>query len=106
MSVMSQTLTLILAGERPEYLFPIMRGKPKALLPFGGTFCILDFTISNCVNSDVERAYLLTQYKSNLVQGHIESSLWRTDIVCVPSRSPNSYRGTTDSLYQNLDLFR
>lgn len=106
MSVMSQTLTLILAGERPECLFPIMRGKPKALLPFGGIFCVLDFTISNCVNSDVERAYLLTQYKSNLIQRHIESSLWRTDIVCVPPRSSNGYRGTADLLYQNLDLLR
>lgn len=106
MSIMSQALTLILAGDRPDRLFPLMAGRPKALLPFGGIFSILDFTISNCVNSDVERAYVLTQYKSNLIQRHIDSSLWRTELVCVPPRSPRGYRGTADALYQNLDLLR
>jgi glucose-1-phosphate adenylyltransferase len=106
MSIMSQTLTLILAGERPNGLSPIMPGKPKALLPFGGVFCILDFTISNCVNSEIERAYLLTQYKSDLIRRYVESSLWRTDTVCVSPRTLNGYHGTADWLYQNLDLIR
>ena len=106
MSNMSQTLTLILASGRADHLSPIVAGKPKALVPYGGVFCIADFTLSNCVNSDIERAYLLTQYKSNAMKQYVESSLWRTDIMCLPPRSASGYRGTADSLYQNLDLLR
>src|SRR5215831_1649084 len=106
MSIMSQTLTVILAGGRDNRLSPIMSGKPKPLVPFGGVFCILDFTLSNCLNSDIERAYLLTQYKPGFISRYIESSSWQTDLVCLPPRFANAHRGTADMLYQNLDLIR
>jgi glucose-1-phosphate adenylyltransferase len=106
MSIMSQTLTVILAGGRDDRLSPIMSGKPKPLVPFGGAFCILDFTLSNCLNSDVERAYVLTQYKSSSISRYVESSSWKTDLQCLPPRFSNAHRGTADSLYQNLDLIR
>ena len=106
MSIMSQTLTVILAGGRDNRLSPIMSGKPKPLVPFSGAFSILDFTLSNCLNSDVERAYVLTQYKSGSISRYVESSSWKTDLLCLPPRFSNAHRGTADSLYQNLDLFR
>ncbi len=106
MSIMSQTVTFILAGGRDDRLSPITSGKPRTLLPFGGRFCILDFTVSNCLNSDIERAYLLSQYKPGSISRYIESSSWKTDLVCLPPRFPNAHRGTADMLYQNLDLIR
>src|SRR5215831_10125370 len=106
MSIMSQTVTFILAGGRDDRLSPITSGKPRTLLPFGGVFCILDFTLSNCLNSDIERAYLLTQYKPGFISRYIESSSWKTDLVCLPPRFANAHRGTADMLYQNLDLIR
>jgi glucose-1-phosphate adenylyltransferase len=106
MSIMSQTLTVILAGGRDNRLSPIMSGKPKPLVPFGGAFCILDFTLSNCLNSDIERAYVLTQYKSTSVSRYVESSAWKTDLLCLPPRFSNAHRGTAESLYQNIDLIR
>src|SRR5215470_12833074 len=106
MSIMSQTVTFILAGGRDDRLSPIMSGKPRTLLPFSGVFCILDFTLSNCLNSDVERAYLLTQYKPGSIGRYVESSSWKTDLVCLPPRFANAHRGTADLLYQNLDLIR
>jgi glucose-1-phosphate adenylyltransferase len=106
MSIMSQTVTFILAGGRDDRLSPITSGKPRTLLPFGGVFHILDFTVSNCLNSDIERAYLLTQYKPGFISRYIESSSWKTDLVCLPPRFANAHRGTADMLYQNLDLIR
>ena len=69
-------------------------------------FCILDFTLSNCLNSDIERAYLLTQYKPGFISRYVESSSWKTDLVCLSPRFPNAHRGTADMLYQNLDIIR
>jgi glucose-1-phosphate adenylyltransferase len=106
MGIMSQTLTIILAGGRGDRLFPISAGKAKPLVSFGGAFCILDFTLSNCVNSDIERAYLLTQYKSESIKRYVEASLWKTDLMCLPPRFANGYRGTANSVYQNLNLLR
>jgi glucose-1-phosphate adenylyltransferase len=106
MSIMSQTVTFILAGGRDDRLSPITSGKPRTLLPFGGVLCILDFAVSNCLNSDIERAYLLTQYKPGFIRQYIESSSWKTDLVCLPPRFANAHRGTADMLYQNLDLIR
>src|SRR3974390_67455 len=106
MSLRSQTVTFILSGERDDRLYPITSGKPTPLLPFGGVFSILDFTISNCLNSDVERAYVLATYKSSAISRYIESSSWKTDLRCVPPRFVNAQRGTADLLYQNLDLIR
>jgi glucose-1-phosphate adenylyltransferase len=103
---MSQTVTFILAGGRDDRLSPIMSGKPRTLLPFGGVFCILDFTLSNCLNSDIDRAFLLAQYKPSSINRYVESSSWKTHLVCLQPRFANAHRGTADMLYQNLDLIR
>jgi glucose-1-phosphate adenylyltransferase len=102
----SSILTFVLAGGRGKRLFPLTSRRAKPLVPFGGVFQIIDFTLSNCVNSGLEHAYLLTQYKADSVRQYIETSSWTTNFVCLPPSPPSVYHGTADSLYQNLHLFR
>jgi glucose-1-phosphate adenylyltransferase len=106
MSVLSHTLTFILAGGRDDRIAPIVSGKPKPLLSYGGVFSILDFTLSNCLNSDIGRAYVLAQYKWGSISRYVESSSWNVDLMCVPPRSLGTHRGMADALYENLDLIR
>src|SRR5580692_3576759 len=105
-NINASTVTFVLAGGQGKRLSPFTSGKAKPLVPFGGVFRIIDFTLSNCVNSGLDRAYLLTQYKSDLFRKYIEASSWTTDFICRPPRSPSSYHGTADSVYQNLNLLR
>src|SRR5712671_1717845 len=99
------TLTFILAGGQGKRLSPLTAGRAKPLVSFGGAFKIIDFTLSSCVNSGLERAYLLTQYKADSIRSYIEASSWRTDFVCLPSSSSSGYHGTTDAVYKNIHLF-
>lgn len=99
------TLTLILAGGQGKRLAPFTSGRAKPLVSFGGIFKIIDFTLSNCVNSGLERAYLLTQYKADSVRSYIDTSSWTTDFVCVPSSPSSGYHGTADAVYKNMHLF-
>ena len=99
------TLTFILAGGQGKRLSPFTSGRAKPLVSFGGVFQIIDFTLSNCVNSGLERAYLLTQYKADSVRSYIEASSWATDFVCLPSSPSSGYHGTADSVYKNMHLF-
>jgi len=99
------TLTFILAGGQGKRLAPFTSGRAKPLVSFGGIFRIVDFTLSNCVNSGLERAYLLTQYKADSIRGYIETSSWTTDFVCAPSSPSSSYLGTADAVYKNIHLF-
>jgi glucose-1-phosphate adenylyltransferase len=103
--VNGSTLTLILAGGHGKRLSPFTAAKAKPLVSFGGVFRIMDFTLSNCVHSGIQRAYLLTQYKAESIRHDIEYSSWPVDFVCVPPQPLHSYRGTADSVYKNMDLF-
>jgi glucose-1-phosphate adenylyltransferase len=98
------TLTFILAGGQGKRLSPLTSGRAKPLVSFGGVFRIIDFTLSNCINSGLKRAYLLTQYKSDSVRNYIEASSWTADFVCLPSSPSNGYHGTADSVYKNMHL--
>ena len=98
-------LTLILAGGQGKRLSPFTATKAKPLVSFGSVFRIMDFTLSNCVHSGIQRAYLLTQYKAEAIRRDIEYSSWPVDFVCVPPQFQTSYRGTADSVYKNMDLF-
>jgi glucose-1-phosphate adenylyltransferase len=99
------TLTFILAGGQGKRLAPFTSGRAKPMVSFGGIFRIIDFTLSNCVNSGLERAYLLTQFKADSVRSYIEASSWRTDFVCLPSAPSLGYHGTADAIYKNMHLF-
>jgi len=99
------TLTFILAGGQGKRLSPFTSGRAKPLVSFGGVFQIIDFTLSNCVNSGLERAYILTQYKADSVRSYIEASSWTTEFLCLPSSPSSGYHGTADSVYKNMHLF-
>jgi glucose-1-phosphate adenylyltransferase len=108
---MREVLTFILAGGRGERLDPLTRDRTKPAVPFGGIYRIIDFTLSNCINSGLRRIYVLTQYKSFSLQKHllagwgiVSSQLGEfIDIIPAQQRVGDEwYRGTADAIYQNL----
>jgi glucose-1-phosphate adenylyltransferase len=109
----SQALVaVVLAGGRGQRLHPLTRDRSKPAVPFGGKYRIIDFTLSNLVNSGCERIYVLTQYKAQSLLEHLQRA-WITVgsrdsfITAVPAqmRAGGSwYRGTADAIHQNLNL--
>lgn len=109
--MMRNVLTFIMAGGKGERLWPLTRDRTKPAVPFGGIYRIIDFTLSNCVNSGLRRIYVLTQYKSASLQRHIRlgwnilSSELGEYIELLPAQqrvSDKWYSGTADAIYQNL----
>src|ERR1700739_842043 len=68
---MENVLAILLAGGAGERLAPLTRDTAKPAVPFGGAYLIIDFTLSNCINSDVRRIFILTQYKSLELIRHV-----------------------------------
>jgi glucose-1-phosphate adenylyltransferase len=111
----SGTLAVIMAGGRGERLKHLTDHRCKPATPFGGKFRIIDFVLSNCVNSGVRQIFLLTQYKAQSLIQHVHHG-WgylRGDlnefVEIVPAQQqigPSWYRGTADAVYQNLELIR
>ncbi len=108
-------LGLIMAGGRGERLYPLTRDRAKPAVPFGGKYRIIDFVLSNFVNSGIYSVYVLTQFKSQSLQMHIRRAyqfgkvLKHHFIVTVPAQMQTGtdwYRGTADCVYQNLNLVR
>lgn len=108
---MVRVLAILLAGGAGERLHPLTRYTAKPGVPFGGVYRIVDFTLSNCVNSDIRRIFILTQYKSLELNRHIRHG-WQifspergefTEILPPMKRvSDEWYQGTADAVYQNL----
>jgi glucose-1-phosphate adenylyltransferase len=106
-----KVIALIMAGGQGERLYPLTRDRAKPAVPFGGVYRIVDFTLSNCINSGVRRAFVLTQYKSSSLDAHIHFG-WNIlshelgeFIHTIPpqQRIGNSwYLGTADAIYQNI----
>jgi glucose-1-phosphate adenylyltransferase len=105
------TLTMILAGGQGERLYPLTKDRSKPSVPFGGQYRIIDFTLSNCVNSGLRRLYVLTQYKSSSLMRHIKLgwSIFSPEldefIYTIPPQlrvGDQWYRGTADAIYQNI----
>ena len=71
---MQNVLAILLAGGAGERLFPLTRDTAKPAVSFGGTYRIIDFTLSNCINSDVRRMFILTQYKALELIRHLRSA--------------------------------
>jgi glucose-1-phosphate adenylyltransferase len=108
---MVHVLAILLAGGAGERLHPLTRDTAKPGVPFGGVYRIVDFTLSNCVNSDIRRIFILTQYKSLELNRHIRYgwhifSTERGEFIDVlpPMKrvSDEWYQGTADAVYQNL----
>jgi glucose-1-phosphate adenylyltransferase len=107
--------TIIMAGGKGERLFPLTRDKAKPVITFGGIYRILDFTLSNCLNSGIRRIYVLSQYGSFSLDQHLRQSwdVMHPDLgEFIYSMPPQQimvnrwYRGTADSIYQNLTLLQ
>ncbi len=111
-----RTLALILAGGRGSRLHELTDWRAKPAVQFGGKFRIIDFPLSNCMNSGIRRIGVLTQYKAHslirhLVQGwsHFNNSALNefVDILPASQRTGDEwYAGTADAIYQNLDIIR
>ncbi|MDH5517587.1 MAG: glucose-1-phosphate adenylyltransferase [Gammaproteobacteria bacterium] len=109
------TLALIMAGGRGERLKDLTQWRAKPAVPFGGKFRIVDFPLSNCINSGIRRIGVLTQYKSHSLMLHIQRSWGHlrsefgefVELLPAQQRIQSSwYAGTADSIYQNLDIIR
>jgi glucose-1-phosphate adenylyltransferase len=108
-------LALVLAGGQGSRLHELTKWRAKPAVPFGGKFRIIDFALSNCVNSGIQRIGVLTQYKAHsliqhLVLGwsHFRRELGEFLEVLPASQRVGGewYRGTADAIYQNLDIIR
>jgi len=106
-----KVLAMVLAGGRGERLYPLTRDRAKPAVPFGAIYRIIDFTLSNCVNSDIRRIYALTQYKSTSLHRHIQfgwsilSSSLGEFIEAIPAQQridEHWYQGTADAFFQNI----
>ncbi len=109
---MKDVLAVILAGGKGSRLEPLTRDRAKPAVPFGGAYRIVDFTLSNCLNSGIRKIQVLTQYKADSLTRHINLG-WQgvfcrelgefVDVVPPQQRIDESwYRGTADAVYQNI----
>jgi len=109
------TLALILAGGRGSRLHQLTQWRSKPAVPFGGKFRIIDFPLSNCINSGIRRIGILTQYKAHSLILHIQRG-WGflrgefgefVELLPAQQRVENNwYQGTADAIYQNIDILR
>lgn len=109
---MAKTLAMVLAGGAGTRLEPLTRDRAKPAVPFGGRYRIVDFCLSNFVNSGVFKMKVLTQYKSDSLNNHL-SRAWRMTaflghyVETVPAQMRTGvdwYKGSADAIYQNLNI--
>ena len=109
------TLALILAGGRGSRLAHLTEWRAKPAVPFGGKFRIIDFPLSNCVNSGIRRIGVITQYKAHSLIRHIQQGWgflrgeFGEYVELLPAQQrvdAKWYAGTADAVYQNLDIIR
>ncbi len=111
-----KTLVLILAGGAGSRLKDLTKSRAKPAVPFGGKYRIIDFALSNCVNSGLRKIGVLTQYKAHTLLRHLQHgwSFMRAEIgefvELLPAQQRTAdkewYKGTADALYQNLDIMQ
>jgi glucose-1-phosphate adenylyltransferase len=109
--VYRDVLAIVLAGGRGTRLEPLTRDRAKPAVPFGGIYRIIDFTLSNCINSDIRKILVLTQYKATSLNRHLDQG-WRflsrelnEYIEVIPPQQRIAemwYQGTADAIYQNV----
>jgi len=108
---MRDVLTLVLAGGRGSRLEPLTRDRAKPAVPFGGQYRIIDFTLSNTINSGLRKVFVLTQYKARSLDRHTRLG-WSflspelgefVDVLSPQQRiDEHWYKGTADAIYQNI----
>jgi glucose-1-phosphate adenylyltransferase len=109
------TLAVIMAGGRGERLKQLTEDRCKPATPFGGKFKIIDFVLSNCVNSGIRQISVLTQYKAHSLIQHIQNGWgylrgeFGEFVEIIPAQQRHGlewYQGTADALWQNMDIIR
>ncbi|HEX4835265.1 MAG TPA: sugar phosphate nucleotidyltransferase, partial [bacterium] len=108
-------LGVVLAGGKGERLYPLTKERSKPAVPFGSKYRIVDFVLSNFINSGIYSLYILVQYKSQSLIDHIRRG-WRSSalvdehfVITVPPQmrwGESWYRGTADAVFQNMNLIR
>ena len=114
--VIRETMAVVMAGGRGTRLNRLTARHSKPAVPFGGKYRIIDFTLSNCINSGIHKIAILTQYRAHSLIRHVERawSFFRDEfgefIELLPAQerfeSSSWYLGTADSVYQNLDIIQ
>jgi len=108
-----RVLAVVLAGGKGERLFPLTKYRSKPAVPFGGAYRVIDFVLSNLINSGIDAIYILVQYKAQSLINHIQrawsfvSQARDSFATIVPAQMQIGdiwYRGTADAIYQNLNL--
>lgn len=112
---MKKVLAIVLAGGSGTRLYPLTDHRAKPAVPFGGKYRIIDFTLSNCLHSDVRRILVLTQYRSHSLLKHLRNG-WSVlspemgeYITAIPAQMKGGehwYQGTADAVFQNVDLLQ
>jgi len=112
---MLDVLAMVMAGGKGERLYSLTRDRTKPAVPFGGKYRLIDFVLSNMINSQIHSIYVLTQFKSQSLTEHILEN-WRLGttlehhfIIPVPAQmrvGETWYKGTADAIYQNAHLIR
>ena len=110
MPSMRNSIGVLMAGGQGERLWPLTRDRAKPAVPFGGVYRIIDVTLSNCLNSDLRRVFVLTQYKALSLNRHVRRGwsvlMGHGDFIEVlPPQmrvSQHWYQGTADAVYQNI----
>jgi glucose-1-phosphate adenylyltransferase len=109
---MPKVLAIVLAGGEGKRLMPLTHDRAKPAVPFGGSYRLIDFALSNLVNAGYLRCAVLTQYKSHSLDRHI-SVTWRmstllgnyvTPVPAQQRRGPQWYAGSADAIYQSMNL--
>ena len=114
--ITKNTYAMVLAGGRGSRLYQLTDWRAKPAVPFGGKFRIIDFVLSNCVNSGIRHIGIATQYKSHSLIRHIQrgwsflSGQFGESVNLLPAQQRVSeehwYQGTADAVYQNIDILR
>ncbi len=115
-AITKNTVALILAGGRGSRLKDLTNRRAKPAVPFGGKFRIIDFPLSNCINSGIRRVGVLTQYKSHSLIRHMQrgwsflNGEFSEYIEVLPASQQNDnqewYKGTADAVFQNIDILQ
>src|SRR6476619_8067686 len=109
------TVAMVLAGGRGSRLHQLTEWRAKPSVAFGGKFRIIDFTLSNCINSGIRRIDVATQYKAHSLIRHIQrgwnflDSRFDEFVEVLPAQQRTNgdwYQGTADAVYQNMDILR
>src|SRR4051812_95886 len=110
-----ETLAIVLAGGRGTRLGALTDNRAKPAVPFGGKFRIIDFALSNCINSGIRRIGIATQYQSHGLIHHVQRGWSFLDgrfnefVELLPAQQSDNcdwYKGTADAVYQNLELMK